>query len=131
MFRIITGNISNNVHPIKRYKTTVPLGCWCGLRIFINAPYNVIAHNKPNTDHPTGPRQFTSIKGVYVPAIKAFHAREILNIRRRMNKLYSDHCNRSIQEIEQAVERDNFMSAEEAKSFGLIDKVITKVDESA
>lgn len=53
------------------------------------------------------------------------HAREILNIRRRMNKLYSDHCNRSIQEIEQAVERDNFMSAEEAKSFGLIDKVIT------
>ena len=53
------------------------------------------------------------------------HAREILNIRKRMNKLYSEHCNRSIQEIEQAVERDNFMSAEEALNFGLIDKVIT------
>jgi len=53
------------------------------------------------------------------------HAREILNIRKRMNKLYSEHCNRSIEEIEQAVERDNFMSAEEALNFGLIDKVIT------
>ena len=52
------------------------------------------------------------------------HAREILNIRRRMNKLYSEHCGRSIQEIEQAVERDNFMSADEAMAFGLVDKVI-------
>ena len=57
------------------------------------------------------------------------HAREILNIRRRMNKLYSEHCGRTIQEIEQAVERDNFMSADEAKSFGLIDKVITNRNE--
>ena len=57
------------------------------------------------------------------------HAREILNIRRRMNKLYSEHCSRSLQEIEQAVERDNFMSAEEAKNFGLIDKVIVNRDE--
>lgn len=53
------------------------------------------------------------------------HAREILNIRYKMNKLYSEHCNRAIEEIERAVERDNFMSAEEAKDFGLIDKVIT------
>lgn len=57
------------------------------------------------------------------------HAREILNIRRRMNKLYSEHCGRSVQEIEQAVERDNFMSAEEALNFGLIDKVITNRDD--
>ena len=53
------------------------------------------------------------------------HAREILNIRNRMNFLYSKHCNRPIQEIERAVERDNFMSAEEALKFGLIDKIIT------
>ncbi len=57
------------------------------------------------------------------------HAREILNIRKRMNKLYSQHCNRPLEEIEQAVERDNFMSAEEALSFGLIDKVITNRDD--
>ncbi len=53
------------------------------------------------------------------------HAREILNIRQKMNKLYSEHCNRPIEEIERAVERDNFMSAQEAQNFGLIDKVIT------
>lgn len=57
------------------------------------------------------------------------HAREILNIRKRMNTLYSQHCGRSIQEVEQAVERDNFMSAEEAMRFGLIDKVITDRNE--
>lgn len=53
------------------------------------------------------------------------HAREILNIRNRMNTLYSQHCNKPIQEIEKAVERDNFMSAEESLKFGLIDKIIT------
>ena len=57
------------------------------------------------------------------------HAREILNIRKRMNKLYSEHCNRPIEEVEKAVERDNFMSAEEALNFGLIDKVITNRDD--
>ncbi len=54
------------------------------------------------------------------------HAREILNIRRRMNKLYAEHTGKSITEVEAAVERDNFMSSEEAKNFGLIDNVITK-----
>lgn len=57
------------------------------------------------------------------------HAREILNIRKRMNKLYSEHCNRPIEEVERAVERDNFMSAEEALNFGLIDRVITNRDD--
>ena len=57
------------------------------------------------------------------------HAREILNIRSRMNKLYSEHCGRSIAEIEKAVERDNFMSAEESLSFGLIDKIIYSRDD--
>ena len=57
------------------------------------------------------------------------HAREILNIRNRMNTLYSQHCNKPIQEIEKAVERDNFMSAEESLKFGLIDKIITSRNE--
>ena len=57
------------------------------------------------------------------------HAREILNIRHRMNTLYSEHCNKPIQEIEKAVERDNFMSAEESLKFGLIDKIITNRNE--
>ena len=57
------------------------------------------------------------------------HAREILNIRNRMNTLYSQHCNKPIHEIEKAVERDNFMSAEESLKFGLIDKIITSRNE--
>ena len=52
------------------------------------------------------------------------HAKEILNIRHRMNSLYSLHTGRPIEEVEKAVERDNFMSAEEAKNFGLIDNVV-------
>lgn len=52
------------------------------------------------------------------------HAREILNIRHRMNTLYSFHTGRSVEEVEKAVERDNFMSAEDAKNFGLIDQVV-------
>lgn len=52
------------------------------------------------------------------------HAKEILNIRHRMNSLYSLHTGRPIEKVEKAVERDNFMSAEEAKNFGLIDNVV-------
>ena len=52
------------------------------------------------------------------------HAREILNIRHRMNTLYSFHTGQDIKEIEKAVERDNFMNADDAQQFGLIDKVI-------
>ncbi len=55
------------------------------------------------------------------------HAREILNIRGRMNRLYSEHTGKSIEEVERAVERDNFMSSDEAKNFGLIDKVVSKI----
>ena len=54
------------------------------------------------------------------------HAKEILNIRKRMNSLYSFHTGKDICEVEKAVERDNFMSPEEALKFGLIDKIITK-----
>ena len=54
------------------------------------------------------------------------HAKEILSLRHRLNKIYVDCTGRTLQEIEKAMERDNFMSAEDAVSFGLIDKVMTK-----
>lgn len=54
------------------------------------------------------------------------HAREILEIKKRMNQLYVKHTGQKLSEVEKKVERDCFMSAEEAKSFGLIDKVFTK-----
>ncbi len=53
------------------------------------------------------------------------HAREILNLRKRLNEIYVHHTGQDYETIERAVERDNFMSAEDALEFGLIDKVET------
>jgi ATP-dependent Clp protease, protease subunit len=54
------------------------------------------------------------------------HARNVENLRRRLNEIYVKHTGRTVKEIEDALERDNFMSAEEALKFGLIDKVLEK-----
>ena len=56
------------------------------------------------------------------------HADHILRTRDKLNKLLAEHTGRSLQEIERDTERDNFLSAEEACAYGLIDKVITKKD---
>jgi ATP-dependent Clp protease protease subunit len=53
-------------------------------------------------------------------------AREILSLRKRLNEIYVKHTGRKINEIEQALERDRFMSPEEAKDFGLIDQIVEK-----
>ena len=53
-------------------------------------------------------------------------AREILEMRKRLNGIYVKHTGQDVAVIEQKVERDTFMSAEEAKVFGLIDEVITR-----
>src|SRR5579883_1667448 len=52
-------------------------------------------------------------------------AREILNLRKRLNEIYVFHTGQNLESIERAVERDKFMSPDEAKSFGLIDEVVT------
>jgi ATP-dependent Clp protease protease subunit len=54
------------------------------------------------------------------------HAREILNIRERLNGIYVKHTGKSLKEIQKIMERDTFMTADEAKSFGLIDNVVDK-----
>jgi ATP-dependent Clp protease, protease subunit len=53
-------------------------------------------------------------------------AKEILRIRHRMNELYAQYTGQSMEDIEKAVERDKFFSAEEAKTFGLVDEVFEK-----
>jgi len=53
-------------------------------------------------------------------------AREILRMRHRLNSLYSRYTGKPIEEIEQAMDRDKFMEADEAKAFGLIDNVFDK-----
>ncbi|MFP4126290.1 MAG: ATP-dependent Clp endopeptidase proteolytic subunit ClpP [Alphaproteobacteria bacterium] len=52
------------------------------------------------------------------------HAKEILEMRRRLNEIYVRHTGQPLEVIEDAVERDKFMSAEQAKEFGLVDKVV-------
>lgn len=52
------------------------------------------------------------------------HAREILNLRARLNQIYVNHTGQTIDIIEQRMDRDSFLSPEEAKDFGLIDDVV-------
>ena len=54
------------------------------------------------------------------------HAKEIMSLKDRLNKIYSRHTNKSESEIKKALERDNFMNPNEAKDFGLIDEVVEK-----
>jgi len=54
------------------------------------------------------------------------HANEVLDLKKRLNEIYSKHTGKSVDEIKPALERDNFMTAETAKSFGLIDEVVEK-----
>ncbi|WP_417668945.1 ATP-dependent Clp endopeptidase proteolytic subunit ClpP [Roseibium sp.] len=53
------------------------------------------------------------------------HAQEILKMKRRLNEIYVQHTGQTLDAVEEALERDNFMSAEKAKEFGIIDNVIT------
>jgi ATP-dependent Clp protease protease subunit len=53
------------------------------------------------------------------------HARDIIKMKRRLNEIYEKHCGRTYEEVEQTLDRDHFMSAEEAKDWGLVDKVLT------
>ena len=54
------------------------------------------------------------------------HANEVLALKKRLNEIYSKHTGKSVDEIKSALERDNFMTADSAKSFGLIDEVVEK-----
>ena len=54
------------------------------------------------------------------------HANEVLSLKKRLNEIYSKHTNKSVDEIKSALERDNFMTADVAQSFGLIDEVVEK-----
>jgi len=59
------------------------------------------------------------------------HAKEIMSLKQRLNEIYVKHTGQSLKGVEDALERDNFMTSEAAKSFGLIDNVIDKRPEEA
>ncbi len=54
------------------------------------------------------------------------HANEVLSLKKRLNEIYSKHTGKSVEEVKSALERDNFMTADVAQSFGLIDEVVEK-----
>jgi ATP-dependent Clp protease protease subunit len=54
------------------------------------------------------------------------HAKEVLSLKKRLNEIYSKHTGKPVEEIKSALERDNFMTSEVAKAFGLIDEVVEK-----
>ena len=79
--------------------------------------------------------QFAKLKNNDPPASGGFqgqatdieiHAKEILSTRSRLNEIYVKHTGQKLDKIEKAMERDNFMTPEEALSFGLIDEVVEK-----
>ena len=53
------------------------------------------------------------------------HAKEILRTRQRLNEIYVQHTGQKIEDVEEAVERDRFLSPDEAKAFGIVDEVVT------
>ena len=56
------------------------------------------------------------------------HAEDIIKTKRRLNEIYVKHTGKSVEEVERALDRDNFLTAEEAKAFGLVDHVYEKRD---
>jgi ATP-dependent Clp protease protease subunit len=58
------------------------------------------------------------------------HAQDVLYTQRRVAELYAKHCGRTYEEVDHALDRDNFMSAEEAQAFGLIDQISRSREEA-
>ena len=56
------------------------------------------------------------------------HANEVMSLKKRLNEIYSKHTGKSVDQIKEPLERDNFMTPDNAKDFGLIDKVVEKRD---
>ncbi len=57
------------------------------------------------------------------------HAKEVIRIKRKLNEILLKHCGQSLEAIERDTDRDNFMSSEEAKSYGLIDNVLERLEQ--
>ena len=61
----------------------------------------------------------------------ALHAQEILDLKKRLNMIYVKHTNQKIAAVEKALDRDNFMTSEQALEWGIIDKIIDRRESDA
>ncbi len=59
------------------------------------------------------------------------HAEEMRQTKHRLTRLYAEHCGRSYEEVERSLDRDRFMTAEEALDWGLIDRIVHRMEEPA
>ena len=57
----------------------------------------------------------------------AIHAKEVIKVKRRMNEIMLKHTGQTLEQLEKDTDRDNFMSADEAKSYGIVDKVLDRL----
>jgi ATP-dependent Clp protease protease subunit len=83
---------------------------------------SALPHARVMIHQPSGGAQGTA-------ADLEIHAKEILYLRTQLNTLFSKHTGRPVEQIERDMDRDRFMSAAEAKSYGLIDNVVEKAEE--
>ena len=85
---------------------------------------SALPHSRIMIHQPSGGAQGTA-------ADIEIQAREIIYLRAKMNELMAKHTGRPLEEIERDVDRDRFMSAEEAKTYGMIDQVVVNSEETA
>ncbi|HIP23089.1 MAG TPA: ATP-dependent Clp protease proteolytic subunit, partial [Rhodobacteraceae bacterium] len=61
----------------------------------------------------------------------ALHAKEILELKARLNQIYVKHTGKSIEQVEEGLDRDNFMTAEAALEWGIVDEIVQKRGDEA
>ena len=119
--------IYDTMQYLKAPVNTICMGMAASMGSFLLAAGNhskrsALPHSRIMIHQPSGGAQGTA-------ADIEIQAREILYLRSKLNDLYAKHTGQSLETIERDMDRDRFMSAEEAKEYGLIDSVITKHSE--
>jgi len=114
---------------LKSPVNTICMGLAASMGAFLlaagrNGKRSALPHSRIMIHQPSGGAQGTA-------ADIEIQAREIIYLRAKMNELMAKHTGRPLEEIERDVDRDRFMSAEEAKTYGMIDQVVVNREETA
>jgi len=114
---------------LKSPVNTICMGLAASMGAFLlaagrNGKRSALPHSRIMIHQPSGGAQGTA-------ADIEIQAREIIYLRAKMNELMAKHIGRPLEEIEKDVDRDRFMSAEEAKTYGMIDQVVTSREETS
>ncbi len=114
---------------LKSPVNTICMGLAASMGAFLlaagrNGKRSALPHSRIMIHQPSGGAQGTA-------ADIEIQAREIIYLRAKMNELMAMHTGRPLEEIERDVDRDRFMSAEEAKTYGMIDQVVTSREETS